>query len=75
VAAEVLGHVRRTKSEAKVSQRAPVARAVVRATAAQLDAVRAAASDLRDAGSIDELVLEAAEELAVEAHVRPPQPA
>ncbi|MDQ3574649.1 MAG: valine--tRNA ligase, partial [Actinomycetota bacterium] len=66
VVSEVLGQVRRAKSEAKLSQRAPVARLVVRDTAARLVALRAAETDLRDAGSILELAYQEAEEPSVE---------
>ena len=66
VASEVLGQVRRAKSEAKLSQRAPVARLVVRDTAGRVDALRAAEADVRDAGSVRALVLEDAEAPSVE---------
>ena len=56
--AATLAGIRGAKSTAKVSMRAEVARAEVRATAAALEAVRAAAGDLRKAGKITgELVL------------------
>jgi len=57
VAAEVLGRVRKTKSEAKVSMRAAVERVVVTDTAARLAAVRAAGVDLCNAGVIADLEL------------------
>ncbi len=63
---DVLGQVRRAKSEAKLSQRAPVARLVVRDGPERLDALRAAESDLRDAGSVAELVLEEADQDSVD---------
>ncbi|HSH62204.1 MAG TPA: hypothetical protein VK988_21655, partial [Acidimicrobiales bacterium] len=66
VVAEVLGRVRRAKSEAKVSQRAPVSRVVVRDTSERLAALGAAEADLRDAGSIAELIYEEAGEPSVE---------
>lgn len=50
---EVLAMIRRTKTEAKVSQRAAVARVEVSATGDALGAIRAAEGDLRDAGSVD----------------------
>ena len=65
-ASAVLRAVRKAKSEAKLSQRAPVALVVVRDTRARLDALAAAEADLRDAGSIAELQLEEAEAAAVE---------
>ncbi len=56
--AAALAGIRGAKSTAKVSMRAEVARAEVRATASALEAVRAASGDLRKAGKITgELVL------------------
>jgi len=63
---QVLGQVRRAKSEAKLSQRTPVARVVIRDTPERVRALRVAEDDLRDAGSIAELTYEAADELEVE---------
>jgi valyl-tRNA synthetase len=66
VAATVLGAIRRAKSEAKLSQRAPVERVVVRDTAERLEALARAAADLKEAGSVAEIVTEAGEpEVAV----------
>jgi valyl-tRNA synthetase len=65
-ASALLRAVRKAKSEAKQSQRAPVSLVVVRDTRAALDALAAAAADLRDAGSIADLRLEEAEAPAVE---------
>ena len=64
-ASEVLRAVRKAKSEAKVSQRAAVDLVVVRDTAARLAALRAAASDVRDAGSVAELRLEESDTASV----------
>ena len=50
---EVLALIRRTKTEAKVSQKAAVSLLVVTAPAATHALVAAAESDLRDAGSIE----------------------
>jgi valyl-tRNA synthetase len=61
---DVLRLVRKAKSEAKVSVRVPVARAVVLSPDAA--AVAAAASDLRDAGAIEDLQLGPGERLQVE---------
>ncbi|HEX2040273.1 MAG TPA: valine--tRNA ligase [Acidimicrobiales bacterium] len=58
--AEVLARVRKAKSEAKVSMRAPVERVVV-AGAGPL-----AEGDLRDAGTIANLVVESGDELRVD---------
>ena len=52
VAREVLGAVRKAKSEARKSMRAPVDRVVVRDTGDRLDALRFALDDLKEAGSI-----------------------
>jgi valyl-tRNA synthetase len=51
-ALEVLARVRRTKTEAKVSQRAEVARLTVTLPAALQGSLRAATADLLEAGSI-----------------------
>jgi valyl-tRNA synthetase len=68
---EVLARVRRTKTEAKVSQRAEVARVVVTLPAALHESFRAGTADLLEAGSIaaielvDGEVFECMVELAV----------
>jgi valyl-tRNA synthetase len=56
VACEVLARVRRAKTEAKVSQRAAVSRLVVTAPMSQLVLLDEALADLREAGSIEEVV-------------------
>ncbi|HTN81993.1 MAG TPA: valine--tRNA ligase [Acidimicrobiales bacterium] len=58
ITAEVLGAVRKSKSEAQRSMRAPVDRVVVRDTADRLAALQLALDDLKEAGSVRELVLE-----------------
>jgi valyl-tRNA synthetase len=58
---EVLAHVRREKTEAKVSQRAPVDRVEVRAPEEFLAALTAGQDDLRDAQGVHELVTVAAD--------------
>ncbi|MGH9269347.1 MAG: class I tRNA ligase family protein, partial [Acidimicrobiales bacterium] len=60
VAADVLGEVRRAKSAAKVSLRAPVASVVVRDRPERLAALRRAGADLRDAGTIAGIAYEGA---------------
>jgi valyl-tRNA synthetase len=55
--ATALAGLRGAKSQAKVSQRTAVVRAVVRAPAAELDRVRAGADDLRAAGRVVALEL------------------
>ncbi|WP_406245556.1 valine--tRNA ligase [Microbacterium sp. M] len=57
--------IRRAKTEAKASQKTPVARAEIAAPASALDALRAAAGDLQAVGRIAELSLVEGEELAV----------
>ncbi len=57
-AAATVGAVRKAKSEAKVSMRAPVARVVVTDTQDRLAAVGAAADDVGNAGVVDELIFE-----------------
>ena len=64
-AAWVLGEVRRAKTDAKLSMRAPVARVVVRAPAPRLAAIAPAEADLKEAGSIAEVVLEESGEASV----------
>jgi valyl-tRNA synthetase len=54
---EVLVSVRRTKTEAKVSMRAPVARCVVRGPESLVGLVELARADLADAGGIEHLEL------------------
>ena len=57
--ATALAGLRGAKSQAKVSQRTPVVRAVVRGPAAELDRVRAGEEDLRAAGRVGDLRLDA----------------
>jgi valyl-tRNA synthetase len=49
---ETLAQIRRAKTEAKSSQKTPVASAVVTASATDLVAIRAAEADLTEAGSV-----------------------
>jgi valyl-tRNA synthetase len=51
-AASVLGEIRKAKTEAKQSLKAAVEVVVVRGDAARLDAVRAALSDIKEAGNV-----------------------
>ena len=66
-ASEALVGIRRAKTEAKASQKTPVATATIAAPAAKIEALRAAADDLRAVGRIAELGFAEAEELAVTA--------
>ncbi|HQZ36553.1 MAG TPA: class I tRNA ligase family protein, partial [Ilumatobacteraceae bacterium] len=56
---EVLAAIRRTKTEAKVSQKAQVALLVIAASAETQELLAAAEGDLRDAGSIESVRYEA----------------
>jgi valyl-tRNA synthetase len=72
VTGEVLAAVRKVKSEQRVSLAAPVERVVVYDTAARLAALRAALTDLRDAGKITgDVELEEAPELKVQVWLAP----
>jgi valyl-tRNA synthetase len=70
-ASAVLSEIRRTKTEAKVSQRAKVSSVVVTCDAAQADAVAKAHSDLVKAGSIAELSTVVGAALAVAVTLAP----
>jgi valyl-tRNA synthetase len=65
-AADVLGAVRKAKSDAQRSLRTDVTRAVVRDTEPRLTLLGRAIDDVRAAGRIDDLVLEVADEFAVD---------
>jgi hypothetical protein len=65
-ACEVLEAIRRTKSSAKVSQRAGVASVMVRAPADFLAAIALCAEDLRAAGGVQTLTTREETELLVE---------
>ncbi len=70
VAADALAQVRKVKTEAKRSLRTAVTTATVRDTADRIAALRAAESDVRDAGAIAALELEEGEP-AVAAELEP----
>ncbi|MGP6178045.1 valine--tRNA ligase [Microbacterium sp. A196] len=65
VASAALIGIRRAKTEAKVSQKTPVSRAVIAAPADSIEALRAAAGDLSAVGRIAELEIVAGDELTV----------
>ncbi|MDR6868412.1 valyl-tRNA synthetase [Microbacterium resistens] len=67
VASEALIGIRRAKTEAKASQKTPVSSATIAAPAAKIEALRAAADDLRAVGRIQELHFVEAEQLLVTA--------
>ncbi len=73
VASEVLGAVRKAKSDAQRSLRTDVTRAVVRDTPERLAALVLAEDDIREAGRIQELVTEKADELEVIVELAPPE--
>jgi valyl-tRNA synthetase len=64
-ASDVLGQIRRAKTDAKKSMKAPVRLVTVAGPNDVLTAVRAAEADLRDAGGVEELTLQEAAELTV----------
>ncbi|MEY2567585.1 MAG: valyl-tRNA synthetase [Actinomycetota bacterium] len=66
IAVAVLGQVRRAKTDAKLSMKAPVQRVTVRGPSETLAAIRASEGDLRDAGGIEQLTLEPGNELDVD---------
>jgi valyl-tRNA synthetase len=72
VAADVLGAVRRAKSEAKASMRAAVERAVVTDTPDRLAALARADRDVCDAGSIAQLDLVEGDAASVNVTLAPP---
>ncbi|MBO0715147.1 MAG: valine--tRNA ligase, partial [Acidimicrobiales bacterium] len=57
VAAEVLGRIRRTKSEARRSVRTPVTRVAVTDVSSRLAQLEHAGTEVREAGAVDQLVL------------------
>ena len=69
-ATQVLGEIRRAKTEAGVSLRAPVAAVTVRAPAPAADALASVSDDIRQAGSIEELRVEAADVAGLEVEIR-----
>jgi valyl-tRNA synthetase len=74
-AVDVLGEVRRAKSEAKRPLRAAVARAVVLDTPDRLTHLDRARADLRAAASIQQLELEPASSFSVRVEFAEPEPA
>jgi valyl-tRNA synthetase len=72
VAAQALGEVRRAKTRASRSMRAPVAVLRVAGAPERIAALRSAAEDLRSAGAIDDLSLEPGDPPAVEVTLADP---
>ena len=73
VAADTLGAIRRTKTEAKRNLRTPVLRAEVTDTAARLALLAAAAGDVTGAGVVTELITTEGDELSVTTELAPPE--
>jgi valyl-tRNA synthetase len=73
VAADALGEIRKAKTEAKRSLRTDVVRATITDTPERLAALRAAESDLREAGRLAELVLLEGEGLGIDVELAPPE--
>ena len=71
VAAGVLGEVRKAKTEAKRSLKADVDHVVVADSGARIEALRAAAADVRDAGGIARLDLSDAAEPTITVSLAP----
>ncbi|MGZ8765662.1 MAG: valine--tRNA ligase [Acidimicrobiia bacterium] len=73
VASQVLGAVRKSKSDAQRSLRTDVIRATVRDTPERLAALALADDDVREAGRIEELVTEEAAALEIAVELAPPE--
>jgi valyl-tRNA synthetase len=66
----VLAIIRRTKTEAKVSQRAEVAHVSVSATKVQIDCIERSIDDLRNAGAIANIEFRVHDDAVIAASVR-----
>jgi valyl-tRNA synthetase len=75
IATDVLGEIRRAKSESRRGMKAVVARAVVRDTARRLERLDGARADLIAAASIQTLALELAETFSVQVEFAEPEAA
>ena len=73
VTTDVLGEVRRAKSEARLPLKAPIARAIVRDTSERLDRLRPAVTDLKAAAFIESLELESADTFSVSVEFGTPE--
>lgn len=67
---EVLSQIRRSKTEAKTSQRAPVAHLKICATTVQLQLLNSCMHDLRNAGGLSDIEMVAHDDNAITVHVR-----
>ncbi|GAB3616932.1 valine--tRNA ligase [Okibacterium endophyticum] len=65
LASEALTSIRRAKTDAKASQKAPVSQATIAGPEAQVAVLTLAEDDIKAVGRIDTLVFESAQELAV----------
>jgi valyl-tRNA synthetase len=74
VASDVIGAIRKTKSEQRVSLATPVERAVVRDTEARLRALEAARRDVEEAGKVKVLETEVADSLSVKVELADLEP-
>ena len=72
IGAQVLTAIRKEKALAKVSLKYPVARVLVRDTAQRLAKLALVEADLREAGGIQELVIEEADASSTEVTLVPP---
>jgi valyl-tRNA synthetase len=68
VASVVLGRIRKAKTEAQLSMRAPVGRLVVHDLPERIDVLHAVRDDLCAAGNVQEMRTESAEALSIEVH-------
>jgi valyl-tRNA synthetase len=73
VASDVIGAIRKTKSEQRVSLATPVERAVVRDTEERLRALEAARRDIEEAGKVKVLETEVADSLSVKVELADPE--
>ena len=69
--AEILGEIRRAKTEAKRSLRTEVVRATVFDTDSRLSLIRLAETDLREAGRIDQVLFVESNSASVEVNLAP----
>jgi valyl-tRNA synthetase len=72
VASDVLGELRKAKTEAKRSMKTAIVRAAVADKRERIAAARLAESDLRDAGNVQDLTFAEADEFSVTVELEPP---
>jgi valyl-tRNA synthetase len=75
LAAEVLGAIRKKKSEEQRALKTPVAKAIVRLPDADRDLLKASEIDLKSSGLIADLAFEPAADFSVEVTLAPPEAA